>query len=111
MRDEIKELKKQLNNISQADEFAKYSKIERKILQVRKNLEAMTKEQSILKFQTRAAFSTVWKIISVSVIKLMYIFYVLYLPDLGQITLQKICLKLLSDLPYFKILQVIDHIL
>ena len=79
MRDEIKELKKQLNNISQADEFAKYSKIERKILQVRKNLEAMTKEQSILKFQTRAAFSTVWKIISVSAIKnSLYIYRMFY---------------------------------
>ena len=52
--------------MSQADEFAKYSKIERKILQLRQMLDAKNKDQSALKTQTSSAFYKCWHIIAVS---------------------------------------------
>ena len=68
------ETKKELETLSQVDEFAKYSKTERKINQLRQKLEAISKDQSMAKMQAKAAFHTMWRILSVSVLKLVEFF-------------------------------------
>ena len=67
MKNQILDLKNQLEQMSQAEEFAKYSKIERKILQLRQMLDAKNKDQSALKSQTSSAFFRCWNIIAVSI--------------------------------------------
>ena len=67
LKNQIIELKNQLEQVSQADEFAKYSKIERKILQLRQMLDAKNKDYSALKSQTSSAFYKCWRILAVSV--------------------------------------------
>lgn len=64
LKNQIIELKNQLEQISQADEFAKYSKIERKILQLRQMLDAKNKDYSSQKSQTSSAFYKCWRIIA-----------------------------------------------
>ena len=67
LKNEIMEMKKELETLSQVDDFAKYSKTERKINQLRQKLEAISKDQSMAKMQAKAAFHTMWRILSVSV--------------------------------------------
>ena len=66
LKNEIIETKRELETISQVDEFAKYSKTERKINQLRQKLESISKDQSMAKIQAKAAFHTMWRILSVS---------------------------------------------
>ena len=66
LKNEIVETKRELETISQVDEFAKYSKTERKINQLRQKLESISKDQSMAKIQAKAAFHTMWRILSVS---------------------------------------------
>ena len=61
--DEINSLKNEQNSISPVDEFAKHSKLERKILKLRQELESFNQETSVSRVQAKAAFATIWKTI------------------------------------------------
>ena len=62
---QINTLKEELSQISQVDEFAKYSKTERKILKLRQELDSKNKSSSTSTIQAKAAFNTVWLTIAV----------------------------------------------
>ena len=63
--DEINQLKEELSKTSQSDEFAKYSKFERKILKLRQELDSHNKSTSVSRVQAKAAFVTMWRTIGV----------------------------------------------
>ena len=60
-------MKEELKSISQVDEFAKYSKLERKILKARQELDNTKGDSSTLRLQTKAALVTFWRMLGVSV--------------------------------------------
>lgn len=63
----INELKEALKNISQVDEFARYSKIERKINKLRQDLESKNSGTATIRLQSKAAFVTAWRTLGVKV--------------------------------------------
>ena len=65
--DDIRNMKEELKSISQVDEFAKYSKLERKILKARQELDNTKGDSSTLRLQTKAALVTFWRMLGVSV--------------------------------------------
>ena len=60
---EINSLKKEQNSISQVDEFARHSKLERRILKARQELETFNQSVSVSRVQAKAAFVTLWRTI------------------------------------------------
>lgn len=63
--DEINELRKELSTISQTNEFARHSKVERKIMRARLSLDEYNKFRTTARLQARSAFVTVWRIVAV----------------------------------------------
>ena len=61
--EEINSLKNEQNSVSPVDEFAKHSKMERKILKLRQELESFNQDTSVSRVQAKAAFATIWKTI------------------------------------------------
>ena len=61
--DEINSLKNEQNSVSPVDEFARHSKLERKILKLRQQLESFNQDTSVSRVQAKAAFTTIWKTI------------------------------------------------
>ena len=61
--DEINSLKNEQNSVSPVDEFARHSKLERKILKLRQELESSNQDTSVSRVQAKAAFATIWKTI------------------------------------------------
>merc|ERR1719369_1396161 len=59
---ELNSLKTELSRTSQVDEFAKHSKLERKIIKIRQELETHNKDNSASRFQAKAAFVSMWRI-------------------------------------------------
>ena len=51
--EEINSLKKEQNSISQVDEFARHSKLERKILKLRQELESLNHDTSYSRVQAK----------------------------------------------------------
>ena len=72
---QINALKKELDTISQSEEFAKYSKIERKILKYRQELDSKNKSSSGSMLQAKAAFNTVWLTIMVIIFQYFFFFF------------------------------------
>ena len=64
--DDIKNMKEELKSISQADDFAKYSKQERKILKARQELENSKSGSNTSRLQTKAAIVSFWRMLGVS---------------------------------------------
>ena len=64
--DDIKNMKEELKSISQADDFAKYSKQERKILKARQVLENSKSGSNTSRLQTKAAIVSFWRMLGVS---------------------------------------------
>ena len=58
---EINKMKEELKSVSQVDEFAKYSKLERKIIKTRQELDDSKKDTSSTRLQTKAALVTFWR--------------------------------------------------
>merc|ERR1712110_89934 len=74
--EEIKSLKQEQNSISQADEFAKHSKLERKILKLRQELESQNHDSPLSRVQAKAAFVTLWRVVGgLSSMFLMWNYY------------------------------------
>jgi len=65
--DDIRNMKEELKSLSQVDEFAKYSKLERKILKARQELDNTKGDSSSLRLQTKAGLVTFWRMLGVSV--------------------------------------------
>ena len=65
--DDIKNMKEELKSVSQVDDFAKYSKLERKILKARQELDNTKGDSSTLRLQTKAGLVTFWRMLGVSV--------------------------------------------
>ena len=61
--DEINSLKNEQNTLSPVDDFAKHSKLERKIIKLRQDLESFNQDTSVSRVQAKAAFATIWKTI------------------------------------------------
>ena len=60
--DDLKLLNNELETTSQVDEFAKYSKLERKVIKKRQELTSQNQGVSTSRLQSKAAFATLWRI-------------------------------------------------
>ena len=64
--DDIKNMKEELKSVSQVDDFAKYSKLERKILKARQELENSKGGSNTSRLQTKVAIVSLWRMLGVS---------------------------------------------
>ena len=64
--DDIKSMKEELKSVSQVDDFAKYSKLERKILKARQELENSKGGSNTSRLQTKVAIVSFWRMLGVS---------------------------------------------
>ena len=64
--DDIKNMKEELKSVSQVDDFAKYSKLERKILKARQELENSKGGSNTSRLQTKVAIVSFWRMLGVS---------------------------------------------
>merc|ERR1711953_867671 len=61
--DDIKNMKEELKSVSQVDDFAKYSKLERKILKARQELENSKGGSNTSRLQTKVAIVSFWRML------------------------------------------------
>ena len=59
-------MKEELKSVSQVDDFAKYSKLERKILKARQELENSKGGSNTSRLQTKVAIVSFWRMLGVS---------------------------------------------
>ena len=99
--DEINSLKNEQNTLSPVDDFAKHSKLERKIIKLRQDLESFNQDTSVSRVQAKAAFATIWKTIGGMCTRVSTILEILEILKGESISLKfwlKIFGKLVSDL-------------
>ena len=87
-------MKEELQSLSQVDEFAKYSKLERKIIKTRQELDDSKKDTSSSRIQTKAAIVTFWRFLGG--ISMMFIMW-----NFGSTPLLKFQTNLLFPLNWF----------